>query len=132
MVEAVALLWIGLSPNAWLAGCGEAALGTATGATMVLGPSVRQAIEPDELMGRVGATSRLIALSAGPLGVVFGGWLAHVAGLRAPFVFGAAVLAAMALMAARLTSNKRIAAALAAAEEPTAAKEEPPAQLATA
>lgn len=115
-VEAVALLGIGLSPNAWLAGCGEAVLGTAMGATMVLGPSVRQAIVPDELMGRVGATARLIALSAGPPGAVFGGWLAHVAGLRAPFVFGAAVLAVMVVVAARLTSNKRIAAALAAAK----------------
>ena len=50
----MALLGIGLSPNAWLAGCGEAVLGMAMGATMVLGPSVRQAIVPDELMGRVG------------------------------------------------------------------------------
>jgi MFS family permease len=94
-VEAVALLGIGLSPNAWLAGCGEAVLGTAMGATMVLGPPVRQAIVPDELMGQVGAAARLIALSAGPLGALFGGWLAHVAGLRAPFVFGAAVLTTM-------------------------------------
>jgi MFS family permease len=116
-VEAVALLGIGLSPNAWLAGCGEAVMGVAMGATMVLGPSVRQAIVPDELMGRVGATARLIALSAGPLGAVFGGWLAHVAGLRAPFLFGATVLAAMIVVAARLTSNKRIAAELAAAKK---------------
>jgi MFS family permease len=116
-VEAVALLGIGLSPNAWLAGCGEVVMGIAMGATMVLGPSVRQAIVPDELMGRVGATARLIALSAGPLGAVFGGWLAQVAGLRAPFLFGAAVLATMIVVAARLTSNKRIAEELAAAEE---------------
>ena len=68
-------------------------------------------------MGRAGATARLIALSAGPLGTVFGGWLAHVAGLRAPFLFGAAVPAAMIAVAARLTSNKRIAEELAAAKE---------------
>jgi MFS family permease len=103
------------------------------GATMVLGPSVRQAIVPDELMGRVGATARLIGLSAGPLGAVFGGWLAHVFGLRAPFIFGAAVLATMVVVAARLTSNKRIAAALAAAREPAASTgQEPSAELATA
>jgi len=132
-VEAVALLGIGLSPNAWLAGCGEAVLGTAMGATMVLGPSVRQAIVPDELMGRVGATARLIGLSAGPLGAVFGGWLAHVAGLRAPFLFGAAVLATMVVVAARLTSNKRIAAAMAAAKEAAASTgHAPSAQLASA
>jgi MFS family permease len=133
-VEALALLGIGLSPNAWLAGCGELFLGAAMGATMVLGPSVRQAIVPDELMGRVGATARLIALSAGPLGAVFGGWLARVAGLRAPFIAGAAVLATMVVVAARLTSNQRIAAGLAAAKERAAstAQEQQPTRLAAA
>jgi MFS family permease len=70
---------------------------------------------PDALMGRVAAASRLTAYSAGPLGALLGGWLAHVAGLRAPFVAGAAVLVVMAFMAARLTSNSRIDAALAEA-----------------
>ena len=108
-------------------------MGVAMGATMVLGPSVRQAIVPDELMGRVGATGRLIALSAGPLGAVFGGWLAHVAGLRAPFLFGAAVLASMIVVAARLTSNKRIAAELAAAKKRAlSTTQERAGQLATA
>jgi MFS family permease len=123
-VEAAALLGIGLAPNAWVAGGCEAVLGTAMGATMVLGPSVRQAIVPSELMGRVGATARLVALGAGPLGAVFGGWLAHVAGLRAPFLVGAGILAAMVVVAARLTSNRRIEAALAAATERDAAEEE--------
>lgn len=72
---------------------------------------------PDHLLGRVAATGRLIALCAGPVGAVSGGWLAHVAGLRAPFVAGAAILAVMAVVAARLTSNTRIEAALAEAEE---------------
>ena len=115
LVETVALLGIGLSPNAWLAGLGEVVLGAGIGVTMGLGPSVRQAIVPDELMGRVGATGRLIALGAGPLGAVFGGWLAHVAGLRAPFIVGAGILASMTVIAARLTSNARIEAALAEA-----------------
>ncbi|MBW8807065.1 MAG: MFS transporter [Catenulispora sp. 13_1_20CM_3_70_7] len=116
-VETVALLGIGLSPNAWLAGLGEMTLGAAMGVTMGLGPSVRQAIVPDELMGRVGATGRLVALGAGPLGAVFGGWLAHVAGLRAPFIVGAGILASMTIVAARLTNNARIEAALAEAAE---------------
>jgi MFS family permease len=116
-VETVALLGIGVAPNAWFAGLGEIVLGAAMGATMGLGPAVRQAIVPDHLMGRVGATGRLIALCAGPLGAVFGGWLAHVAGLRAPFIVGAAFLASMTVVAARLTSNKRIEAAVAEAAE---------------
>ncbi len=115
IVEAGALLGVGMSANAYLAGTGLAVLGVAMGATMTLGPSVRQAIVPDELMGRVGAAARLTALSAGPVGALFGGWLAHVAGLRAPFLAGAGILVLMAALAARLTSNKRIDAALAEA-----------------
>jgi MFS family permease len=111
VVEAVALLGVGVSANAYFAGAGLAVLG----ATMTLGPSVRQAIVPDELMGRVGAAARLTAMSAGPIGALFGGWLAHVAGLRAPFLAGAGILVLMAGLAARLTSNKRIDAALAEA-----------------
>ena len=123
LVESLSLLGIGLSPNAWTAGCGELVLGAAMGATMALGPAVRQAIVPDHLMGRVAATGRLISLSAGPLGALFGGWLAHVAGLRAPFVAGAGILAAMTVVAARLTSNKRIDEALAVAAERRAQEE---------
>ncbi len=122
-VESLSLLGIGLSPNAWTAGLGELVLGAAMGATMGLGPAVRQAIVPDHLMGRVAATGRLIALCAGPVGALFGGWLAQVAGLRAPFVVGAGILATMTVVAARLTSNKRIEAALAEAAERRAREE---------
>ena len=115
IVEAVALLGVGVSANAYVAGAGLAVLGAAMAATMTLGPSVRQAIVPVELMGRVGAAARLTALSAGPIGALFGGWLAHLAGLRAPFLVGAGILVLMAGFAARLTSNKRIDAALAEA-----------------
>ncbi|MFC1437593.1 MFS transporter [Streptacidiphilus sp. N1-10] len=113
VVEAVALLGVGVSSNAYLAGAGFAVLGAAMTVTTTLGPSVRQAIVPDELMGRVGAAARLIAMSAGPIGALSGGWLAHFAGLRAPFLAGAGILVLMACLAARLTSNSRIDAALA-------------------
>lgn len=105
---------MGLAPDAWVAGAGECVVGLGIGTTMVLGPSLRQSIVPDELMGRVTAAARMIGLSAGPLGAVFGGWLAHVAGLRAPFIVGAGILAGMTLVAARLTGNRRVEAALAA------------------
>ncbi|GAA1950954.1 MFS transporter [Catenulispora subtropica] len=114
-LETLSLLTIGLAPNAWVAGGGELALGVGIGVTMGLGPAVRQAIVPDELMGRVGATGRLIALGTGPLGAVFGGWLAHVYGLRTPFIVGGCILATMTAVVARLTNNARIEAALAEA-----------------
>jgi MFS family permease len=117
VIETGGLLTVGLAPNAWVAGAGECIVGLGIGTTMVLGPSLRQSIVPDELMGRVTAAARMIGLSAGPLGAVFGGWLAHVAGLRAPFIVGAGILAGMTLVAARLTSNRRIEAALAASRD---------------
>jgi MFS family permease len=113
VLEAASLLLVGLAPNAWVAGLGEILLGVGIGATMVLGPSLRQAIVPIELMGRVGATARLIALSAGPLGALLGGCLAHVAGLRAPFIVGAGILCTMTIVVGKLTNNRRIEAALA-------------------
>ena len=115
ILETLSLLGVGLSPNAWTAGLGELALGVGIGVTMGLGPSVRQAIVPNELMGRVGATGRLISLGSAPLGAVFGGWLAQVAGLRAPFLVGSGILATMTIIVTRLTSNAKIEAALAEA-----------------
>jgi MFS family permease len=117
LCEAAAILGIGTSSNAYVAGIALAVLGAAMGATMTLGWPVRQAIVPDELMGRVGAATRLTALGTGPFGALAGGWLGHVAGLRAPFLAGSGILLLMALLAARLTSNKRIDAALAEARQ---------------
>ncbi|WP_232248485.1 MFS transporter [Streptacidiphilus rugosus] len=124
IVEAAAVLGVGIAPNAYLAAAGLALVGAAMAVTMTIGPSIRQAIVPDELMGRVSAAARLTGYSAGPVGALFSGWLAHVAGLRAPFLAGAAILAVMSVLAARLTSNARVDAALAqagrAAEESAA------------
>ncbi|MFE0027651.1 MFS transporter [Amycolatopsis sp. NPDC059021] len=114
-IEASAVLGMGLAPNAVLAGVAYAVCGCGMAATMVLGPSVRQAIVPERLMGRVAAATRLVAVSAGPVGALFGGWLASNAGVRAPYVAGAAVLATMTIVTASMTSNRRIEAALAAA-----------------
>ncbi|GAA2036963.1 MFS transporter [Catenulispora yoronensis] len=116
VLEALALLGIGLAPNAWIAGVGELALGLGMGVTMSLAPAIRQAVVPDELMGRVGATGRLIALCAGPLGALFGGWLANVAGVRAPFIVGAGILATMTVIVGTMTNNRTIEAALAEAK----------------
>ncbi|MFE9422907.1 MFS transporter [Kitasatospora sp. NPDC006697] len=90
-----------------------ALLGAAMAATMVLAPTVSQALIPTALAGRVAAARRLLSLGAAPVGALLGGWLATAAGLRAPFVAGSVLLAATALLALTLTSNRRIEAALA-------------------
>jgi MFS family permease len=55
----------------------------------VNGVSIRQAVTPDHLLGRVNATGRWIAWGAIPLGAVIGGVLASTIGLRPTMAVGA-------------------------------------------
>lgn len=125
VIEAIALLGFALSPDAVLAGLCLAVLGAAMSVTMVLGATLRQSIVPPELIGRVTAVTRLLAVSAAPLGALLGGWLATAAGLRAPFLAGAGLLLAMTLVTATLTNNRRVEAALAAARPASPAPDAP-------
>lgn len=118
VVEGLALLGFALAPDAVVAGLALAVLGAAMGATMVLVATLRQSIVPAELMGRVTSVTRLLAVSAAPLGALLGGWLATAAGLRAPFLVGSALLLAMTLVTASLTTNARVDEALALARGP--------------
>ena len=52
--------------------------------------SLRQSITPEHVLGRVNATIRFVTLAAMLLGVLAGGVLGEVAGLRATLVVGAA------------------------------------------
>jgi MFS family permease len=124
VVEAVALLGFGLSPNAVVAGLALAVLGAAMSITMVIGATLRQAIVPPELTGRVTAVTRLLAVSAAPLGAVLGGWLAGAEGLRAPFLAGSGLLLAMTAVTATLTTDRRVEAALAQARATSEETEE--------
>lgn len=77
--------------------------------------SLRQAIIPDELLGRVNSVYRFLGWGAIPIGGLVGGVVAGVWGLRAPWWFaGALTLVAVAVAAPQLTPS-RIAAARAAA-----------------
>ncbi|MDQ1051527.1 MFS family permease [Streptomyces sp. V4I2] len=85
------------------------------GATMVLAPSLRQAIVPAHLMGRVASTSRMLAMCAAPIGAFLGGWLATTYNIRTPLYAAAGLLLAMTAVTASMTSNRRVEAALRAA-----------------
>jgi MFS family permease len=63
-------------------------LGIALMITNVNGLSLRQAVTPDALQGRVNATGRWINWSAIPLGSLVGGALVGVLGLRGTFLAG--------------------------------------------
>jgi MFS family permease len=90
----VAYVTIGLT-SALLAATGAIivesfGIGVANVATM----SLRQAVVPPELLGRVGSAFRMCVYGAVPFGALAGGFLAH-AGLRLPFICAAAIQAAL-------------------------------------
>jgi MFS family permease len=82
----------------------------------VITVSMRQAIIPDRLLGRVNSVYRLLGWGSMPLGAALGGFLAEAFGLRAPYFVMAGVLAVMAVVALPIVNNRTIAAARAAAE----------------
>jgi MFS family permease len=111
-VEGLAILGLAAAPNPYLAGLALAVCGAGMGATMVVAPSLRQAIVPGHLMGRVTSTSRMLAMCAAPFGAFLGGWLASTFDVRTPLYTAAALLLAMTAVTATMTSNRRVEAAL--------------------
>ncbi|BAL88122.1 putative MFS transporter [Actinoplanes missouriensis 431] len=114
-VEGLAVLGLAAAPNPYVAGLALAACGAAMGATMVLAPSLRQAIVPAHLIGRVASTSRMLAMCAAPVGAFLAGWLAATFDVRTPLYVAAGLLLAMTAVTATMTSNRRVEAALCAA-----------------
>ncbi len=114
-VEGIAILGLASAPNPYVAGLALAVCGAGMGATMVLGPSLRQAIVPAHLMGRVASTSRMLAMCAAPFGAFLGGWLADAHGVRTPLYAAGALLLTMTAVTASMTGNRRVEAALRAA-----------------
>lgn len=116
-VEGLAILGLAAAPNPYVAGLALAVCGTGMGATMVLGPSLRQTVVPAHLMGRVASTSRMLAMCAAPFGAFLGGWLATADGVRTPLFAAGGLLLAMTAVTATMTSNRRVEAALRAASD---------------
>ncbi|MFC4587567.1 MFS transporter [Sphaerisporangium corydalis] len=111
-LEGLAILGLASAPNPYVAGLALAVCGAGMGATMVLGPSLRQVIVPAHLMGRVASTSRMLAMCAAPFGAFLGGWLATAYDLRTPLYAAAGLLLAMTAITATMTSNRRVESAL--------------------
>jgi MFS family permease len=111
-VEGLAILGLAAAPNPYVAGLALAVCGAGMGATMVLAPSLRQAIVPAHLMGRVTSTSRMLAMCAAPFGAFLGGWLASAFDVRTPLYAAAGLLLAMTAVTATMTTNRRVEAAL--------------------
>jgi MFS family permease len=82
----------------------------------VVGVSLRQAIVPDRLIGRVVSAFRMLAYGAVPLGAILGGIVGRALGVRAPFLLGAALLAACGVLVLPVVNDRAVQAARVAAE----------------
>ncbi|MCX5379459.1 MFS transporter [Streptomyces sp. NBC_00091] len=80
-------------PWLWLAGAGWLLAMMKIGSDNVLGVSLRQALTPDPLLGRMNATFRCVLTGALALGAAASGLLAEVTTLRTTLWAGAGVLA---------------------------------------
>jgi len=115
-VEAAAWAVFGVGSNAWVGGAMLALVGGGSTVFNVVGVSLRQAIVPDRLIGRVVSTQRMVGFGAVPVGALLGGVVGRTLGVRAPFLLGAAILTASGLLALPVVNNRAIQAARIAAE----------------
>jgi MFS family permease len=76
---------VGLAPNPVVLGVLLACNGFTVTMWNVVTVSLRQTIVPDDLLGRVNGAYRMLGWGMMPLGALAGGFVAHLAGLRAPF-----------------------------------------------
>jgi MFS family permease len=114
LVSAIAFgattLGVGASSDPWVAGALLGTLGLALTVWNVVVVSLRQAIVPDQLVGRINSNFQLLSMGMGPLGAALGGILGRTLGLRAPFFITGAALLAMALLAIPVITTRAIEA----------------------
>jgi MFS family permease len=84
---------IGLAPDAVTAGLLMACNGFFVTMWNIVTVSIRQRIVPGDLLGRVNSAYRMLGWGLMPAGALAGGFVAHVAGLRAPYIVGGIVCA---------------------------------------
>jgi MFS family permease len=115
LVFGLGILVPALTANPLIVATGTFTVGIAVMAWNVTNVSLRQALLPPALMGRVHATHRTIAYVAGLIGAALAGAIGEVAGLRAAFAVGAAITL-LGLFGGFVVTDRRIAAAEAVAE----------------
>ncbi|MEE9177267.1 MAG: MFS transporter [Acidimicrobiia bacterium] len=97
MIQAGQVAMMGAANNLWTAAVGFAIFGFAGEIWNIVSVTYRQSVTPDDMLGRVMSSFRVIAYGAFPLGAVLGGLIASTVSLRAAFFVGAGVIAALLL-----------------------------------
>jgi MFS family permease len=111
VVIALASLWLAVTNGPAMLATTWFVISAATATSNVVTRSLRQAATPDRLLGRMVTSIRLVGLGAIPIGAVAGGLLARQFGIRTPFVFGAAAIAAAAIVLGTLLDRDAMRAA---------------------
>jgi MFS family permease len=115
VISSLASFVVADTANAYLVGV-MGAIGSMVGIIWnVVTVSLRQAIIPDELLGRVNSVYRFLGWGMMPIGAALGGLLASVFGLRSPFWVTGVALLAMAFLTFRIVNDRAIADARRAA-----------------
>jgi MFS family permease len=117
---AVGQLIVGTSANGYIAGVGLFIGALGVSLFSVVGRSLRQAVTPDRILGRVVTTFRLIGVGSLPIGALLGGVIAAAAGIRVPYWIGAAILVVVTAAIYAVATDDRIARSLAAKRDDSA------------
>jgi MFS family permease len=99
LIDAAAFVGIGLAPGPVVVAALLAVQGFSVAMWNVVTVSLRQRIIPGQLLGRVNSVYRMLGWGLMPLGALAGGFTAHAAGLRAPYVVAGLLCAVSALAA---------------------------------
>jgi MFS family permease len=99
LADAAAFVGIGLAPGPVVVAALLASQGFSVAMWNVVTVTLRQRVVPGYLLGRVNSVYRMLGWGLMPLGALAGGFVAHTAGLRAPYVV-AGLLCALSALAA--------------------------------
>jgi MFS family permease len=99
LVDAGAFVGIGLAPGPIVVAVLLAVQGFSVAMWNVVTVSLRQRVVPGHLLGRVNSVYRMLGWGLMPLGALAGGFVAHAAGLRAPYIVAGLLCGLSALVA---------------------------------
>jgi MFS family permease len=99
VVTAAAFVGIGLAPGPIVVAALLAVQGFSVAMWNVVTVSLRQRVVPGHLLGRVNSVYRMLGWGLMPLGALAGGFVAHAAGLRAPYIVAGLLCGLSALVA---------------------------------
>jgi MFS family permease len=97
LVMSSSLLLIGLFPVVVVAVIGMMLTSLVTEFWNVVAVSYRQQATPDRLRGRVMSAYRFIAYGSFPIGAMFGGWVASIAGIPMTYVIAGALIGGLGI-----------------------------------